>query len=672
MGKRKSALLFAIAILFTTIGSAGSLAQAQIPTATGVEATRGAVTGTPSVTGFSPGQGTAGTQVAITGTDFSAATDVQFSGTSAAFTITDDSDITATVPSGAATGPISVVTPDGTATSTDSFTVTGTPSVTGFTPSHGVEGTQVLVTGTDFTNASDVQFSGVSAAFTITDDSDITATVPSGAATGPISVVTPDGTATSTDSFNVLPPQNVVLILTDDQVVNTLQWMPNVESDLVSHGVTFSNAFDNNPLCCPTRSTIMTGLTSGHNGVWSNGPGMGYTGPPAGGFTGFVYHNDQNHQIFGWLHNAGYQTALIGKFLNGYLGGTGRTSDVRWVMPGVDDWYAMLLNGTQPTKTGCQIGGYYGVCYSDNGVLTAPDSGYSNDRVTSQALSFIDSADPSKPLFLYFAPRAPHQPSTPEPTYANACPSSLVGNVNADPTYNQLIAHAPAYMASRSAIKTKQAKTLQTHWQNDCNTLLSVDNSVHQIVQALSDTGRLQNTLIMFASDNGYIFGQHRWSGKIVPYENSIRVPVVVRDDAVIPADQQGTTVTDQITSLDYTETFLEAAQVSEPGLDGQSLFPLLGGAGTWTTQDPLLIEHGNGITEFAEPKAPSYCGVRSAGYMYAQYSTGEEELYDLSADPGETTNVASDSSYTGVLDTLRQQTHQLCDPTPPGFRWSH
>jgi arylsulfatase A-like enzyme len=466
-------------------------------------------------------------------------------------------------------------------------------------------------------------------------------------------------------------PSNIVLILTDDQRWGTVQYMPNVESLLVAHGVTFTNAFDNNPLCCPTRSTIMTGLTSGHNGVWTNVPGKGSSGPPSGGFPAFLANGDENHQIFGWLHNAGYQTALIGKFLNFYDGGVGKSSDVSWVLPGVDDWYAMLLNHTDTATTGCQDNGYYDVCYSDNGVMTPPDTGYSNDRVTTEALSFIHGANPSKPLFLYFAPRAPHQPTIPEPKYAKACPASLVGTVASDPTYNIPITNGPAYMRALPALTGHQGVAIQKHWQNDCNTLRSVDDSVAKIVEALQQTGRLSNTLIVFASDNGFIFGAHRWTGKLVPYEDSIRVPVVVRDDAVIPAALQGTSVSSQITSLDYTETFLEAAGLSEPGLDGQSLMPLIGGAGTWTTQDPILIEHGNGPSEDGM-RAPSYCGVRSAGWMYAQYATGEEELYDLSADPNETTNVVSNPADAGVLATLRVQTHQLCNPPPPGFVWAH
>ena len=124
-------------------------------------------------------------------------------------------------------------------------------------------------------------------------------------------------------------PQNVVLILTDDQRWDSIKYMPNVESLLADQGVSFANAFDNNPLCWPTRATIMTGLTSGHNGVWGNRNGKD------GGFHGFLKNGDENRQLFGWVHDAGYRTALIGKFLNGY-----DLADLNWTMPGVDDWQA--------------------------------------------------------------------------------------------------------------------------------------------------------------------------------------------------------------------------------------------------------------------------------------------------------------------------------------------
>ncbi|HXY73002.1 MAG TPA: sulfatase/phosphatase domain-containing protein, partial [Actinomycetota bacterium] len=273
----------------------------------------------------------------------------------------------------------------------------------------------------------------------------------------------------------------------------------------------------------------------------------------------------------------------------------------------------------------------------------------------------------SHPLFVEYAPRAPHLPTIPNPAYASAC--SNVPKITSRPTFNKPIVNGPAYMralAPWSATRTAESQTL---WRRDCQTLLSVDNQVGRIVRALQATRRLQNTLIVFASDNGFLFGQHRWFGKVVPYEGSIRVPIVVRDDAVIPPALRGTAVESDVTSLDYTPTFLQAAGTSRP-LDGQSLFPLFGGPGSWIPQDPLLIEH---LEEPARgPHPPSYCGVRTSEYMYAQYSTGEEELYDVKADPYEKTNVVAEPAYASVLDTLRTDTHELCDPTPPGFTWSH
>ena len=469
------------------------------------------------------------------------------------------------------------------------------------------------------------------------------------------------GPTTLTRSAHAQPqPANIVLILTDDQRWDSLEYMPNVESLLAAHGVTFSNAFDNDPLCCPTRSTIMTGLTSGHNGVWNNGTARPRP-DPSGGFAAFVDNGDENRQIFGWLHADGYQTALIGKFLNGY-----NPPAASWVMPGVDDWHAMTLKQLEGTP--CQPGGYFGTCYSDNGTLVPhPASEYSTTETGAEAVSFIEGADPMRPLFLYYAPRAPHTPTTPEPKYAQACTDVTPLR---PPGYGATIVNGPAYMEHRRPINQSKAAKLDLHWTDDCRTLLSVDDQVANIVDALSATGRLSNTLIMFASDNGLAFGEHRWLGKTVPYEPSIRVPVVVRDDALIPSGLQGTATDDDITSLDYTPTFLQAAGLPISGLDGQSLFPLLGGAGSWKAQKEILIEHGVGGDESGN--VPSYCGVRDPDYMYAQYSTGEEELYALHSDPYELTNVAGESKYAQVLSELRAQAHALCVPPPPGFVWAH
>jgi arylsulfatase A-like enzyme len=400
------------------------------------------------------------------------------------------------------------------------------------------------------------------------------------------------------------------MILTDDQRYDSLQYMPNVESQLVAKGVTFTNSFDNNPLCCPSRTTILTGQTSGHNGVWWNHDG------PTGGFDAFRPHGDQT--IFRWLHDAGYYTGLVGKFLNGYKYGGG---DYHWVMPGVDQWDAFLLDNVAPLETGCNSQGYWATCYSHNGVLEQHSSS--------------DYSCPSVPQLR---------------------PSS----------YDRTIQDGPSYMQVLPALTTRTRNRLDGNWVNDCRTLLSVDDQVGNIIDALRSTGRLSNTLIMYTSDNGYLFGEHRWIGKIVPYEESVRVPVVIRADYL---GTNGTVDGSFITNMDYTATMMDAAGVGfPPGYqsDGQSMLPLVGGPGTWNPEQAVLIEHAGGTI------VPTYCGIRTADYMYAQYATGEEELYDLSVDPNQNTNVASDPAYQATLVVARAETHQLCDPLPPGFTWTH
>src|SRR2546426_43320 len=163
----------------------------------------------PTLTSFTPTSGPVGTSVTISGTNFTGATAVTFNGVSASFSVTSATAIQATVPPGATTGPLSVTTPGGTATNTTNFTVIPAPTITSFTPTSGPVGTNVTISGTNFTGATAVTFNGVSASFTVTSDTAIQATVSAGATTGPIIVTTPGGTATSTTNFTVIPAPTI-------------------------------------------------------------------------------------------------------------------------------------------------------------------------------------------------------------------------------------------------------------------------------------------------------------------------------------------------------------------------------------------------------------------------------------------------------------------------------
>ena len=224
---------------------------------------------------------------------------------------------------------------------------------------------------------------------------------------------------------------NIVLILTDDQRWDELGTMPTVDKQIVDKGTTFKNGFVVNPLCCPSRTTILTGKYSHSTGIYRNKP-------PHGGFPSF--EPEEGSTIATWLHGAGYRTALVGKYLNHYT-----PQDASHIPPGWDDWKAEALSGTGEGGVG-----YYDYAISDNGKLVHyghEPSDYSTTVLGHYATDFIRGAPASQPLFLYFATRAPHVPATAEPRYEHACaglpplrpPSYNEADVSDKPHYVQII-----------------------------------------------------------------------------------------------------------------------------------------------------------------------------------------------------------------------------------------
>src|SRR5438046_4600331 len=188
-----------------TVPSGATTRPISVTTSGGTASSAGSFTviNPPTITSFTPASGPVGTNVTINGTNFTGVTGVQFNGTNASFTVGSATTITATVPAGATSGPIGVTNADGTASSASSFTVINPPTITSFTPASGPVGTSVTISGTNFTGASAVLFNGTSASFTVNSATAITATVPAGATSGPISVTTADSTASSAGSFTV-------------------------------------------------------------------------------------------------------------------------------------------------------------------------------------------------------------------------------------------------------------------------------------------------------------------------------------------------------------------------------------------------------------------------------------------------------------------------------------
>ena len=425
-------------------------------------------------------------------------------------------------------------------------------------------------------------------------------------------------------------PPNVVLVLTDDQRWDTLNVMPQVLDHLVAEGMNLRGATITNPLCCPSRATILTGRYAHTTGVYTNGP-------PNGGWSAF--RSSESDTIATALQGAGYRTGLVGKYLNGFTG-----PDVE-VPPGWDRFFAF----SGPA-------GYYDYNILDDarGPLSYGSSPkeYSTDVLRRQAVSFIRTAPSGQPIFLLVAPVAPHAPSTPAPRHIG----DLAGTpVVLNPAVNEDVTDKPAYLASRPTLSERM---LRRRIRAQRETLLAVDQLVGGIVTALAETRRGENTLIIFMSDNGVANGEHRWMPKQVPYEGSIRVPMVIRLPGEIPA---GTISNALVSNVDIAPTIADFAGVGLAA-DGVSMRPLLTDQAS-AVRSSVVLEH----VQF-DTAVPTYCGTRTPGFMFAHYATGEEELYDMSQDPWQLRNVVA--TRPRKASELRALTRSLCQPVPPGFSW--
>jgi N-acetylglucosamine-6-sulfatase len=440
---------------------------------------------------------------------------------------------------------------------------------------------------------------------------------------------------------------NIVLILTDDQRWDTLWSMPVVRRLLVDHGVTFTNAFVTNSDCCPSRSTILTGNYSHTTGIYVNRP-------PHGGAIDFRRYGDDRSTIATRLHGAGYHTGLVGKYLNGYHG--------RYIPPGWDTWDAFNWGFH-----------YYGFTLFENGrpaachgrkkcPVTYPRCAYSTNALAGQAVRFIHRAPKSRPLFLYYAPFAPHLPATPEHRYLGAFANLPRYR---PPNFNRVTRSQPAWLRHTRVLGARGLGFVRRFRRRQYETLISVDNAVRRIVAALRRTGRLHTTMIVFASDNGVEWGSHRFPAAVkrTPYDESIRIPLVVRYD---PWTRTPRVDNHLILNTDWAPTWAALAGVPHLGTEGRSFLPLLhAGHGRVHWRRGFLLEGWDKNPPTADP---SYCGIRARRFMYTEYGDGSQELYDTRADPWELHDLASEPRYHGELERLHTEMLRDCRPPPPGF----
>ena len=432
---------------------------------------------------------------------------------------------------------------------------------------------------------------------------------------------------------------NIVVFMTDDQNVSSLTVMPNVKALLANAGTTFANNFVSYPLCCPSRATYLTGQYPHNHGVMNNAL-------PDGGY--YRLRGDETLPV--WLRRARYETAHIGKYLNGY-----GTQNPLEIPPGWGEWYGSVDPSTYRM---------WGYTLNENGTLVTYGQDdvedpalYQTDVYARKAVDYINRKAPGdKPFFLSVAPLAPHQEIGWAATHGNRNPRPAPRHRGAFAdaplpmplSFNEAnVSDKPAHIRALPLLDTAAIAQITRTYRSRLESLLAVDEAVKSIVDTLTALGELDRTLFVFTSDNGWLQGEHRIpSGKIHPYEESIRVPLIMRGPGV-PANSTSTVLAGNI---DLAATVVAAAQ-AVPGIvvDGRSLL------GTTPGRSALLVETG--------PRTDGsrwYAAIRTARFVYVEHSTGERELYDLSIDPFQMLSRHNDLAYAQVRAALAEQLHRL------------
>ena len=460
---------------------------------------------------------------------------------------------------------------------------------------------------------------------------------------------------------------NIVFLLTDDQDVtaNSLDYMPKLNKLLRQEGMEFVNYFVPTGLCCPSRATIIRGQFCHNTKIWDNGDLNNQT-YLSGGFKKVVAEGLENYTIATQLKAAGYETFLIGKYLNGYS-----DSQASHVPPGWDHWYGM-------TDTA-----YFGPHFSEQGKLlkTTKDT-YQTDYIGAQALKMLKKRDTSKPFFIYIAPFAPHAPSLPAPRHAKLFPNITAPR---NPSYNpsdEIQKQKPSWLKRLPPLTDSQLESVDDFYRNRLRALQAVDELLENITKFFKEENIQDNTYLFYMGDNGQHLGDYRLPpGKRQAYDTDIRVPFLVRG----PGVEGGVRVTEIVMSIDLLPTWVELADGDLPPYepDGQSIVALLNGS--MPAQPAINTFRYLGLAEMyggSSNMGELYKGLAgfeknrfwnntyeafrfingsdwalNANWMYAEWCTGETEFYNLTSDPHQIKNIVDqlDPAFLKNLSALIQ-----------------
>jgi N-acetylglucosamine-6-sulfatase len=536
-------------------------------------------------------------------------------------------------------------------------------------------------------------------------------------------------------AFGQVPPgpalpvhPNFVVIQTDDSTLDQLyaaytpypgaaaiRAMPNTLNLIGKRGATFNRYYVSYSLCCPSRVTLLTGRYAHNHNVRGNVP-------PEGGYPGFAKRAAFTHNIATWLQGAGYRTIHVGKFLNGY--GDAPYSSGTEVPPGWSAWHSVLHADTDHY--------YYGYELNNNGVIEGPygDSGswdtreygvrddpgcplaplngqpclYETDVLSRIATEEIGGTPPEKPFYLQLDYTAPHgdfrRPAGPEPPprYYSWFDGAPYPHGRAEGFDEGNVSDKPRFIREAPYLSLSEIHTYRVYYDKALASLRSIDDGVKQIVEELGALHRLRDTYIIFTSDNGFFYGEHRLTGgKFLAYEPSTHLPFLMRGPGITPGSETG----ELAANIDIAPTILELAHVkADKSIDGRSLYPFAHDTAL-RTRRPILFEsfvetndveeNGGGPPatpapapeEPAQPPVPArasssraggsakasilappknYEGIRLGPYKYIEWPDGEKELYDINRDPNELNNRARDPNYFPIRAFLHLELERLED----------
>lgn len=397
---------------------------------------------------------------------------------------------------------------------------------------------------------------------------------------------------------------NFLIIITDDQRFDTMEYMPNTQKLIFDQGVTFSSGYVTTPFCCPSRASILTGMYANNHEVRVNEDKLNYR----------TFAED--------LHRNGYYTGLVGKYLNSW-DGTER--------PEFDYWVS-FWGGTIPS--------YYDPGLNVNGTWSKHE-GYITYLFRDYVIEFLDKAfNQNKPFLLIFTPNAPHAPFTPaveDKTLYQNLPPHRPENYNEED-----ISDKPLSIANRSLLSDEDVVKIENIRRRQILTLTSLDRSIAEIMAKLEESGEMDNTVVIFISDNGKHWGEHRLDSKNTAYEESIKVPFAIRYPPLVPTPYLEDGL---VANIDIAPTLYELSETKIPDkVNGVSLVSLLTGTDDWR---PYIFLEG-------WPDRGHWAAIHTGKYVYIETDDDLSEFYDLMIDPYELDNRINDAEYQSIIVELQ------------------